>query len=79
MAFRGGRFHDIKELLVKIGLAVTDVDRRKFGPLELDRINLGQVAELAPKNLEQVLDKSMIDWRTKFEVPVVTASARLVS
>jgi len=63
IAFKDARFRDVRKLLNSIGLAVSDAERRKYGPFMLDRIGPGQVAELTPRVVESSLDKAIPHWR----------------
>lgn len=73
IAFRGSRFHEIREFLKNIGLAVTDAERRKFGPFTLDRIPPGQFGEVRSRALEEALNKGLPDWVPQMQARAGTA------
>ena len=79
IAFRNGRFHDIRQVFKHIGLSITDAERRKYGPFTLERLSQGQAAELNPNLIEQHLDKAVPTWRDVFETPQISHFRRIQS
>ena len=49
-----GRNHQVKRMLAAVGLQVLRLHRRKYGPLELHGLKIGQWRELTPAEVKQL-------------------------
>lgn len=80
IAFRGGKFKNVKSVFASIGMQVVEAERSRLGPSAFSTHELkpGELCELQPKYIKGALERVIPNWQLdmKKDLDVLVAERR---